>query len=321
VRTNTLSGPGADAAVVRVKDAGVSLAMALDGNGRYCSLDAREGAKLAVAEACRNISVSGAQPLGATNCLNYGNPEKPEIMAQLVAGIEGLGEACSHFGAPITGGNVSLYNETLGKGIDPTPVIGVVGLRPGMEPPQGVDFQSPDCTLVLLGGLLPGADDELERRFGSSQYAKVVLKQTWGLPPALDLDFEKRVQDAVRQIAREGLAESLHDLSDGGLAVAAVESSFGPKRLGARLELETGLAAVYVLFHEAPSRVLLSVDAARLGSIREIADSHQVPAPVIGRTIADHRLRVRVNGTDLISAAVSDLYREWDTALERMLEP
>ena len=320
VRTNTLSGPGSDAAVVRVKDAGVSLAMALDGNGRYCSLDAREGAKLAVAEACRNISVTGAQPLGATNCLNYGNPEKPEIMAQLVAGIEGLGEACAHFGAPITGGNVSLYNETLGKGIYPTPVIGVVGLRPGMEPPRGIDFQAPDRTLVLLGGLFPGADDQIERRFGSSQYAKVVLKDLWGLPPALDLDFEKRVQDAVRQIAREDLAESLHDLSDGGLAAAAVESSFGPKRLGARLELETELPAVYVLFHEAPSRVLLSVDAASLEAVRSIAVAHQVPALDIGRTIADHRLEVRFNGKDLFSAAVSDLYRAWDTALEGMLQ-
>jgi phosphoribosylformylglycinamidine synthase len=320
VRTNTLSGPGSDAAVVRVKDAGVSLAMALDGNGRYCSLDAREGAKLAVAEACRNISVTGGQPLGATNCLNYGNPEKPEIMAQLVAGIEGLGEACRHFGAPITGGNVSLYNETLGKGIDPTPVIGVLGLRPGMEPPQGVDFQSPDRALVLLGGLLPVAGDQLERRFGSSQYAKVILKELWGLPPALDLDFEKRVQDATRTVAREGLAESLHDISDGGLLVAAVESTFGPKRLGARIELETELPAVYVLFHEAPSRVLLSVAPKQREAVNEIANSHQIPALVIGRTIADHRLEVAWNGKDLFATAVSDLYRAWDTALERMLE-
>ncbi len=320
VRTNTLSGPGADAAVVRVKDAGVSLAMALDGNGRYCSLDAREGAKLAVAEACRNVAVTGAQPLGATNCLNYGNPERPEIMAQLVAGIEGLGEACAHFGAPITGGNVSLYNETLGQGIDPTPVIGVVGLRQGMDPPRGIDFQNAGRTLVLLGGLLPGADDQLERRFGSTQFAKVVLEQTWGLPPALDLDFEKRVQDAVRQIARDDLAESLHDLSDGGLLVAVAESAFGPKRLGARLELVTDHAAAHVLFHEAPSRVLLSVDPARLDAVRAIADAHQVPALTIGRTIADHRLEVRWNGQDFAATAVSDLFHAWDGALERMLE-
>ncbi|MEZ5393674.1 MAG: phosphoribosylformylglycinamidine synthase subunit PurL [Bryobacterales bacterium] len=320
VRTNTLSGPGADAAVVRVKEAGVSLAMALDGNGRYCSLDAREGAKLAVAEACRNVSVTGGQPLGATNCLNYGNPEKPEIMAQLVAGIEGLGEACAHFGAPITGGNVSLYNETLGKGIYPTPVIGVVGLRPGMEPPQPVDFQAPGRTLLLLGGLLPGSDDQLERRFGSSQYAKVVTGELWGLPPALDLDFEKRVQDATRQIAREGLAESMHDLSDGGLLVAAVESCFGPKRLGARLEIETDLPAVYVFFHEAPSRVLLSTSEENLDAIRRIAESFGIPALQIGQTIADHRLDVRLNGADLFAAAVPELFEAWDTALERMLE-
>ena len=320
VRTNTLSGPGSDAAVVRVKDAGVSLAMALDGNGRYCSLDAREGAKLAVAEACRNISVVGAEPLGATNCLNYGNPEKPEIMAQLVAGIEGLGEACRHFGAPITGGNVSLYNETLGKGIDPTPVIGVVGLRPTMEPPRGIDFQAAERTLLLLGGLLPGAEDQLERRFGSSQYAKAVLKTVWGLPPALDLDFEKRVQDAARRIAREDLAESLHDLSDGGLLVAVAESTFGPKRLGARLELETELPLAHVLFHEAPSRVLLSVDPARVDAVRAIAASFDVPALTIGRTIAEHRLEARWNGQDLFATAISGLYQAWDGALARMLE-
>jgi phosphoribosylformylglycinamidine synthase len=294
--------------------------MALDGNGRYCSLDPREGARLAVAEACRNIAVTGAEPLGATNCLNYGNPERPEIMAQLVAGIEGMGEACRHFGAPITGGNVSLYNETLGKGIYPTPVVGVVGLRPNMDPPTGVDFQAADRVVVLLGGLMPNADDQLERRFGSSQYAKVVMKKVWGLPPALDLDFEKRVQEAIRQIARESLAESLHDLSDGGLLIAAVESTFGPKRLGVRLELETDFPAVYVLFHEAPSRALLSVSAESLDEIREIATSHGIPVPVIGRTIADHRLEVALNGKDLFAAAISGLYQTWDMALARMLE-
>ena len=320
VRTNTLSGPGSDAAVVRVKDAGVSLAMALDGNGRYCSLDAREGAKLAVAEACRNISVVGAQPLGATNCLNYGNPEKPEIMAQLVAGIEGMGEACAHFGAPITGGNVSLYNETLGKGIYPTPVIGVVGIRPTMEPPRGVAFLAPGRTLLLLGGLLPGAQDQLERRFGSSQYAKACLRTTWGLPPALDLDFEKRVQDAARQIAREDLAESLHDISDGGLLVAVAESTFSPRRLGARLDIETDLAPHYVLFHEAPSRVLLSVAPQLVGQIAAIAEKFGVPATAIGQTIAEHRMEVRWNGAALFATPVSELFEPWDTALERLLE-
>ena len=318
VRTNTLSGPGSDAAVVRVKEAGVSLAMALDGNGRYCSLDPREGAKLAVAEACRNIAVAGAAPLGATNCLNFGNPERPEIMAQLVAGIEGIGEACRHFDAPITGGNVSLYNETLGAGIYPTPVIGVVGLREGMNPPRGPHFTAPGRKLVLLGGLLPGAGDQLERRFGSTQYAKAVLGRVWGLPPALDLDFEKRMHEALRRIAREGLAESLHDLSDGGLAVAAAKCSFGPERVGARLEIESPLPAVYVLFHEAPSRALLSVEESRLDAVLAVAAANDVPAPVVGATVAG-RLEVRFNGEEVLAASVAELEEGWSNALERML--
>src|SRR5690606_27557365 len=156
VRTNTTLGPGHDAAVVRVKEAGVSLAMSLDGNGRFCALDPKEGAKLAVAECCRNLATVGAEPVGATNCLNFGNPEKPEIMAQLVAAIEGIGEACTAFRAPVTGGNVSLYNETLGTGIYPTPVMGLVGVLPHMNRPAGITFQGGGRKLVLIGGLLPG---------------------------------------------------------------------------------------------------------------------------------------------------------------------
>ena len=152
VRTNTTAGPGGDAAVVRVKDAGVSLAMSLDGNAGHCSLDPKEGAKLAVAEACRNLATVGAEPLGTTNCLNFGNPEKPEIMAQLVAAIAGIGEACAHFDTPITGGNVSLYNETLGSGIAPTPVLGVVGLIENMDPPPGIAFKNPGRAVVLIAG-------------------------------------------------------------------------------------------------------------------------------------------------------------------------
>jgi len=319
VRTNTMAGPGADAAVVRVKEAGVSLAMALDGNGRYAALDAREGARLAVAECCRNLAVVGAEPLGATNCLNYGNPEKPEIMAQLVAGIEGIGEACAHFGAPITGGNVSLYNETLGEGIYPTPVMGVVGLLEGMEAPTGIAFQTAGRKLVLLGGVLPGAEDQIERRFGSSEYAKTVVGQVWGLPPALDLDFEKRVHDAAREIARKGLAESAHDVSDGGLAIALAECCFGPKRIGARVALETGVAPVHALFHEAPSRVLLSVAAERVDEIVSVAAALSIPALLVGETVPN-RLSIDINSIVQIDAAVEDLFGVWDQALERMLE-
>ena len=192
--------------------------MSLDGNGRYCYLDPREGAKLAVAECCRNLATTGAVPVAATNNLNFGNPERPEIMAQLVEAIEGIAEACEFFETPITGGNVSLYNETLGEGIYPTPVLGIIGLMKTAIP-RRCSFRAEGASIFLLGGF--GETDAV--RFGSSEYAKVVLKQLWGLPPQLDMDYEKRVHDAIREILAAGLAESAHDLSDGGLAVALSE--------------------------------------------------------------------------------------------------
>jgi phosphoribosylformylglycinamidine synthase II len=315
VRTNTIQGPGADAAILRVKETGTSLAMALDGNGRYCYLSPREGARLAVAECCRNVSCAGAEPAAATNCLNFGNPERPEIMGQLAEAIEGMAEACRFFETPITGGNVSLYNETLGEGIYPTPVIGVVGLLP-TRPPTPATFPGPGRRLVLLGGLLPGTSDRLEQRFGSSQFAKVILRELWGLPPALDLDYEKRVQAATRRIVLEGAAESVHDLSDGGLATALAECCFGPAQTGARVELEWAepYPAAYLLFHEAPSRVLLSADPNVLTAVQQIAAEHGVEAPVIGET-AEAELGVHLNGKELLRARVESLHAAWSGAL------
>ncbi len=320
VRTNTTAPPGSDAAVIRVKDAGVSLAMALDGNGRYCAFSPREGAKLAVAECCRNLSTVGAEPIAATNCLNFGNPEKPEIMGQFVEAVEGMGEACRHFGTPITGGNVSFYNETLGDAIYPTPVIGIVGLLDHMGVPAGMHFQRPGRKIMLVGGLLPGATAdplELERRFGSSQYAKVILGETWGLAPALDMDYEKRVHKTVRAIVRAGLAESVHDLSDGGLAVALARCGFGPERIGARIELSSEFSPLFTLFHEAPSRVLLSVSKENSEAVGSIADDLAIPTPVIGET-QEGNLEIQING-DTLHASVGELFRAWDSSLERML--
>src|SRR5215470_4622256 len=251
VRTNTLAGPGGDAAIIRIKETGTSIAMALDGNGRYCYLSPREGVMLNVAEACRNLSVVGALPVAATNNLNFGNPERPEIMAQLVETIEGLAEACRHFETPITGGNVSLYNETLGEAIWPTPVLGIVGFMK-TAPPITIPFKNEDRAVLLLGGL--GQSDSVH--FGGTQYAKVVLNKMWGLPPALDMDYEKRVQSAIREIVNSGLAESAHDLSDGGLAVALAECAFDG--IGAAIETSGSLRPELALFHEGPSRILVS---------------------------------------------------------------
>src|SRR5204863_7717289 len=163
------AGPGGDAAIVRIKETDTSVAMSLDGNARYCALSPREGVKLMVAECCRNLSTVGATPVAATNDLNFGNPERPEIMAQLVEAVEGMAEACTFFNTPITGGNVSLYNETLGEGIFPTPVMGIVGTMQTAAPVT-IDFKHAGRAIVLLGGV--GASDEV--RFGGTQYAKAV---------------------------------------------------------------------------------------------------------------------------------------------------
>lgn len=319
VRTNTTVGPGADAAVIRIKEAGISLAMSLDGNSRYCALDPRQGTRLIVAECCRNLAAVGATPIAATNNLNFGNPEKPEIMAQLVESIEGMGEACRHFGTPITGGNVSLYNETLGQGIDPAPVMGIVGILEDTAAPVGSCFVSSGHVIVLLGGLLPRSDDRLDLRFGSTQYAKTVLRQTWGLPPALDPVYESAVQTATRHIVHSGLARSVHDVGCGGLAVALAECCFGPSPVGARIALTTELGTRETLFHEAPSRVLISVAPADAAAVVAMASGLGVEALTIGETV-DGEIIVHFNGTACFRAPLSRLYALWDTAFESLLE-
>jgi len=306
VRSSTVAGPGADAAIIRIKETGNSVAISLDGNGRYCYLSPREGAKLAVAESCRNLSTVGAQPVAATNCLNFGNPERPEIMAQLVEAIEGMAEACRFFDTPITGGNVSLYNETLGEGIYPTPVIGIVGLMKTVQP-TGIPFRAPGRTVILLGGI--GESDE--RQFGSTQYAKVILNQLWGTPPALDFDREKCVQNAIREIVNAGLAESAHDLSDGGLAIALAESSFGG--IGARIDLASDMRADLLLFHEGPSRVLLSTGHA--DQAQAIAAKHGVEALVVGVTI-EKEIEVSQRGRRVGLWEIASLKSAYEQALE-----
>ena len=252
VRTNTIAGPGADAAIVRIKETGTSVAMSLDGNGRYCYLSPREGAKLAVAESCRNLSTVGAQPVAATNCLNFGNPERPEIMAQLVEAIEGMSEACRFFDTPITGGNVSLYNETLGEGIYPTPVIGIVGLMKTAQP-TGIAFRNPGRTVILLGGIGPVRRAALRRHAIRQGDREPAL----GTAAGARYGSRKASADGDARNCGAGLAESAHDLSDGGLAVALAECSFG-RRSARSIDLDSDLRPELLLFHEAPSRILIS---------------------------------------------------------------
>jgi phosphoribosylformylglycinamidine synthase subunit PurL len=309
VRTNTLAGPGGDAAIVRIKETDTSIAMSLDGNARYCALSPREGAKLIVAECCRNLSTVGALPVAATNNLNFGNPERPEIMAQLVETIEGIGEACRFFDTPITGGNVSLYNETLGEAIWPSPVMGIVGLMKTANP-MTIPFKNEGRTVMLVGGL--GFCDLT--RFGGTQYAKVVLNQMWGLPPALDMEYEKRVQAAIRQIVTEGHVESAHDLSDGGLAVALAECCAGGA--GAEITVASDLRAELALFHEGPSRVLVSTAVPEM--VEKIALEHDVDAIRIGVTMKE-RLRINHNDVTVVDCAIGRLREARENSLEQQL--
>ncbi len=311
VRTNTLTGPGGDAAVLRIKETGTSVAMSLDGNGRFSVLDPRLGAKLLVAECCRNLSTVGALPIAATNNLNFGNPERPEIMAQLVETIEGLAEACAFFETPITGGNVSLYNETLGGAILPSPVLGIVGLMKTSEPVT-IPFKNPDRTLLLIGSF--GKPDLPS--FGGTQYAKQILDKMWGQPPALDMDYEKRVQAAVREIVTQGLVESAHDLSDGGFGVAIAECTFGG--IGAKVELEWDVRPEFLLFHEGPSRVIVSTR--HVEDVKKIALFHGVECPRIGVTMKE-RLQIRNGPVTLIDCSLDSLRLRWERALEDLLHP
>jgi phosphoribosylformylglycinamidine synthase subunit PurL len=311
VRTNTLAGPGGDAAIVRIKETGTSIAMAVDGNSRYCSLSPREGARLLVAECCRNLSAVGALPVAATNNLNFGNPERPEIMAQLVEAIEGIAEACTFFETPITGGNVSLYNETLGESIWPTPVMGIVGLMK-TAPPVTIPFKNEGRAVMTVGSV--GSTDAAH--FGGTQYAKVVLNDMWGLPPALDMEKEKRVQAAIREIVNGGLVESAHDVSKGGIAVALAECSMAG--IGAHIKLPSALRPEFALFNEAPSRILISTD--QPAAVKKIALDHDVACVQIGVTMKE-RLRIDQHLDTMVDSPVDELRKVWENALEELLTP
>ncbi len=249
--------------------------------------------------------------MAATNNLNFGNPERPEIMAQIVEAVEGISEACRYFDTPITGGNVSLYNETLGEAIWPTPVMGIVGLMKTAEPVT-IPFKQQGRTVMLLGGL--GACDATH--FGGTQYAKVVLNKMWGLPPALDMEYEKRVQAAIREIVNEGHAESAHDVSDGGLAVALAECTVNG--VGASVEIATGLRPEFALFHEGPSRILVSTAVPE--AVEKIARKHNVEALRIGVTM-NTGLRIGDGSVTWIDSPVDRLKQVWENALAEQLAP
>jgi phosphoribosylformylglycinamidine synthase len=319
VQTNTVEAPGAgDAGVIRIKGSQCGLAMALDGNSRWCYLDPQLGAIHAVAEAARNVACSGATPAGATNCLNFGNPEKPEIMWQFSQVVDGIRKACEELDIPITGGNVSFYNETLGEGIYATPVLGVVGILDDIRQAVTPHFREPGRAVMLLRASAPGDLTDAESEFGSSEYAKEVLGQLWGFPPALELEREATLQKALLEMIHAGLVDSAHDCSEGGIAVTLAESAL-PASVGARIDLSSqDLPPEFVLFGEDASRVVVSCGRCSLARIQEIAGKHGISSDVIGET-ASENLEIKIDGQVVVSATVSELRDVYEHALETAL--
>ncbi len=319
VQTNTVDAPGTgDAGVIRIKGSQRGISMALDGNSRWCYLDPRLGAMHAVAEASRKVACSGATPLAATNCLNFGNPEKPHIMWQFSQTIDGITKACEELEIPITGGNVSFYNETLGEGIYPTPVLGVVGTLDDVHKTAKMHFAAPGRTIVLLRAGEPGDITDAESEFGSSEWAKEILDTLWGYPPELDLEKEAALQKAVIELIQQGLIDSAHDCSDGGIAVALAEKAL-PKGVGAKVNINSNeLSAEFALFGEDASRIVISCDPANLPRIQQVAENHGISAEAIGETIPG-RLEIKLDEKPVISVAVTDLSDAYENALESAL--
>ncbi len=321
VRTNTLVGAGMGAGVVRIKGTSRALAFSVDGNGRYCFLDPYRGAMLAVAEAARNVACAGAVPVAATNCLNFGNPERPDIMWQFARAVEGIGAACRALDVPITGGNVSLYNETDGQPIHPTPVLGVVGIVENADRVLGRVVQRSGAVVMLLGDAAGG-------ELGGSEYLKVITGLVRGTPPAIDLPAERALQRLVADLAAEGLLESAHDCAEGGLAVTVAECCFDSGGIGAELTLPPtppgaatdALAATTALFGEAPTRVVVSVAERHVDTICARAATAAVPARVLGRT-GGARLRLLVADDVVIDLPLAEAEHAWATGLSRYFEP
>ena len=311
VQTNTAVMPGSDAAVLRIRGSKKAVAVVTDCNGRYCYLDPFVGAQIAVAEAARNLACSGARPAGTTDCLNFGNPEKPEAFWQFKRAVEGLAEACEFFGAPVISGNVSLYNETPEGAIYPTPSIGMLGVINDAEKRCTSEFKREGDVIALISGA------DTDTSIGGSEYLKTIHGIVAGQPPALDMTQEKNVHEAVLRGIESGAVKSAHDCADGGLAVALAESCM-PCGVGADVELTAGCAASAALFGEAQSRIIVSVCADRLDAMQEIARDCGARCAVLGRT-GGQNMRITVGGAEVINVPVSAMQVCWQEAIPQKM--
>src|SRR5687768_14485054 len=319
VRTNTAILPGADAAVVRIKETRRALAMTLDGNGRYCAANPREGAKLIVAEAARNVACAGARPIAITNCLNFASPERPEVMWSFSETIDGMAEACRAFETPVVSGNVSFYNETEGRGILPTPVIGMVGLMEDVRRTVQPGFKNEGDLIAMLGV----TNDDLSMSEFAVSVAGVTTQEiaAAGKVPKLDLERELAVQRACLEAAEAGLLTSAHDCSDGGLSVSLAEacfSSLGREAIGARVDLDATPSPTSLLFSESPSRIIVSFAPSALEELEKIAQDHNAPFAILGRVGGD-TLVINVGEETVVNLGLTDLESTWRNALSRKL--
>jgi len=309
VRTNTAVGPGSDAAVLRIRKTDKALAMATDCNGRHCYLNPRVGAMNAVAESARNIVCSGGKPLAVTNCLNFGNPYKPEIYYGFTEAVAGMGEACRMFDTPVTGGNVSFYNEDPERAVFPTPTIGMVGLIESTKHITTQWFKDEGDVIFLLG--------ENSEELGASEYLRTIFDELKGAPPEVDLKFEKKLQNALLDAIQNGGIKSAHDISDGGLAIALAEGCISNKdrQIGADIKLDDKIRPDCLLFSEAPSRIIITCAPDRAAEIEKYFKEKEIPIAKIGAVGGD---RLKIN--ELLDAPLETLADIYYNSMTRFME-
>jgi phosphoribosylformylglycinamidine synthase len=310
IGTNTVVLPGGDASVIRIKGTNKAIAVKTDCNARYVYLNPYRGAVIAVAESARNVVCTGAEPVAITNCLNFGNPYKPEIYWQFKEAVRGMGDACRFFDTPVTGGNVSFYNESPEGAVYPTPVIGMLGLIEDLKFVTTANFKSPGDLIILIGR----NTDEI----GGSEYLAWIYGKVLGDAPEIDLELEKRVQRTCLEGIRVGLIKSAHDVSDGGIAVALAECCIIDKEnfLGCEVELKDEIRPDFLLFGEGQSRIIVTVDEKDLKKFEEICIKNNVPCAVIGTVTADKKIKIN-NWINVDVDTVADLYYN---TLKRIME-
>lgn len=310
VRTSTVVKPGSDAAVLRVRGSKKGIALTTDCNSRFCYLNPREGSKIAVTEAARNIVCSGAKPLAITDGLNFGSPEKPDRFWQFRESILGISEACRELDTPVISGNVSFYNETETHAIHPTPIIGMVGVLEDVEKACTMAFKEEGDVILLLG--------ETKDEIGGSEYLARIHGLEKGEVPAINFGLEKRLQSAVLEGIEKGLLQSAHDLSEGGLAVALAECCI-EGGLGAKISLESPLRKDILLFSESQSRFLVSIKKEKLQDFKDILEAVTAPYEVLGE-VTGERLQVKVNTSCILDMEVKEMEEAWRGALKWIME-